>query len=251
MVSVCVRSSYMSADGDVLEVDNIVVHENFDKYVYFNDIALIKVRTSVRCANIPRACVLLVYRVRTYAKVVTFIKLVAKKSRGVWRKVASYRTAGEGKRRTRGRSSLCRDWLGTNSGKYTWVTRAALALFLYFHNGTLERNRFLSFDEVSRCCDTCGTRELVVRSSACETLPREFVTPGERDFYNVDIFTGTRICKLFRDFPPTGWHPRATLFKVTSVPKSESLRNTVAKRSRAFVTPWHAPTGVTITRNVS
>jgi len=48
MVSVRVRSSYISKDGDVLEIDSIVVHENFDKYVYFNDIALMKVCISIR-----------------------------------------------------------------------------------------------------------------------------------------------------------------------------------------------------------
>ncbi|XP_011694180.1 PREDICTED: trypsin-1-like [Wasmannia auropunctata] len=44
-VFVQVRSSYLSMDGDVLEIDNIVVHENFNKYVYFNDIALIKLKS--------------------------------------------------------------------------------------------------------------------------------------------------------------------------------------------------------------
>ncbi|XP_018311381.1 uncharacterized protein [Mycetomoellerius zeteki] len=44
-VSVRVRSSYTSTDGDVLEIDNIVVHENFDKYVYLNDIALMKLKS--------------------------------------------------------------------------------------------------------------------------------------------------------------------------------------------------------------
>ncbi|XP_011863832.1 PREDICTED: trypsin-1-like [Vollenhovia emeryi] len=44
-VSVRVRSSYIAMDGDVLGVDNIVVHENFDKYVYGNDIALIKLKS--------------------------------------------------------------------------------------------------------------------------------------------------------------------------------------------------------------
>lgn len=122
MVSVRVRSSYVpprtSTDGDVLEISNIIMHEDLDKYVYFNDIALIKVRIATRCTNIPRARVF--YWCIGYTrvcKVVTFIKLVAKKSGGVWRKVASYRTAGEGKRRTPGWSSLCRDWLETNSGK--------------------------------------------------------------------------------------------------------------------------------------
>ncbi|XP_020300289.1 polyserase-2-like [Pseudomyrmex gracilis] len=44
-ISVRVRSSYVSMAGDVLEISNIVIHEKFDKYVYFNDIALIKLRT--------------------------------------------------------------------------------------------------------------------------------------------------------------------------------------------------------------
>jgi len=74
MVSVRVRSSYISKDGDVLEIDSIVVHENFDKYVYFNDIALMKVCISIRWTNIPRACISLVYRMRAYAEYVTFIK---------------------------------------------------------------------------------------------------------------------------------------------------------------------------------
>lgn len=43
-VSVRVRSSYTcTLYGHVLEISNIVIHEKFDKYVYFNDIALIKV----------------------------------------------------------------------------------------------------------------------------------------------------------------------------------------------------------------
>ncbi|KAG5335647.1 TRY3 protein, partial [Acromyrmex heyeri] len=46
IVSVRVRSSYTSKDGDVLEVDKIEVHENFDKYEYLNDIALMKEQTS-------------------------------------------------------------------------------------------------------------------------------------------------------------------------------------------------------------
>lgn len=49
-VTVRVRSSNFSA-GDVLEISNIVMHENFDKYVYFNDIALIKVRTFLYSLN--------------------------------------------------------------------------------------------------------------------------------------------------------------------------------------------------------
>ncbi|KYN07849.1 Trypsin-1, partial [Cyphomyrmex costatus] len=44
-VSVHVRSSSTSTDGDVLEIDNIVVHEYFDKYVYYNDIALMKLKS--------------------------------------------------------------------------------------------------------------------------------------------------------------------------------------------------------------
>ncbi|XP_011166800.2 trypsin-1 [Solenopsis invicta] len=44
-VSVRVRTSRASMDGNVLEIDNIVVHEKFDKYVYFNDIALIKLKS--------------------------------------------------------------------------------------------------------------------------------------------------------------------------------------------------------------
>ncbi|XP_043256098.1 serine protease 53-like [Colletes gigas] len=41
-VSVRVRSDTLSSGGDELEVSNIVVHEDFDKYVLLNDIALIK-----------------------------------------------------------------------------------------------------------------------------------------------------------------------------------------------------------------
>ncbi|XP_014482248.1 PREDICTED: trypsin-1-like [Dinoponera quadriceps] len=44
MITVRVRTSNISTGGDVLEISNIVVHENFDKYVYFNDIALIKLK---------------------------------------------------------------------------------------------------------------------------------------------------------------------------------------------------------------
>ncbi|XP_067215710.1 trypsin-1-like [Linepithema humile] len=43
-VTVRVRSANFST-GDVLEISNIVMHENFDKYVHFNDIALIKLKT--------------------------------------------------------------------------------------------------------------------------------------------------------------------------------------------------------------
>ncbi|XP_018401044.1 PREDICTED: trypsin-4-like [Cyphomyrmex costatus] len=50
-VSVHVRSSSTSTDGDVLEIDNIVVHEYFDKYVYYNDIALMKVRISIQTSH--------------------------------------------------------------------------------------------------------------------------------------------------------------------------------------------------------
>ncbi|XP_077275503.1 transmembrane protease serine 9 [Temnothorax americanus] len=46
-VSVRVRSPYISKDGDVLKIENIVMHENFDKYVYFNDIALMKLKSPV------------------------------------------------------------------------------------------------------------------------------------------------------------------------------------------------------------
>ncbi|XP_012062481.1 PREDICTED: trypsin-4-like [Atta cephalotes] len=45
IVSVRVRSSYTSKDGDVLEIDKIEVHENFDKYVYLHDIALMKLKS--------------------------------------------------------------------------------------------------------------------------------------------------------------------------------------------------------------
>ncbi|KAL6435778.1 hypothetical protein ACFW04_005575 [Cataglyphis niger] len=44
-VSVRVRSSYTCTQcGHVLEISNIVIHENFDRHVYFNDIALIKLK---------------------------------------------------------------------------------------------------------------------------------------------------------------------------------------------------------------
>lgn len=43
-VLVRARTSALSAGGDELEVCNVVVHEDFDKYVLLNDIALIKVR---------------------------------------------------------------------------------------------------------------------------------------------------------------------------------------------------------------
>ncbi|XP_012525223.2 trypsin-1 [Monomorium pharaonis] len=44
-ISVRVRSSFISMDGDVLEIDNIVVHENFHQHLYFNDIALMKLKS--------------------------------------------------------------------------------------------------------------------------------------------------------------------------------------------------------------
>ncbi|XP_032683068.1 trypsin-4-like [Odontomachus brunneus] len=44
MITVRVRTSVVSTGGDVLEISNVVVHQNFDKYVYFNDIALIKLK---------------------------------------------------------------------------------------------------------------------------------------------------------------------------------------------------------------
>ncbi|KAM0724861.1 Trypsin-1 [Formica fusca] len=45
-VSVRVRSSYIcTLCGNVLGISNIVIHEKFDKYVYYNDIALIKLKT--------------------------------------------------------------------------------------------------------------------------------------------------------------------------------------------------------------
>ncbi|XP_011059482.1 PREDICTED: trypsin-3-like [Acromyrmex echinatior] len=45
IVSVRVRSSYTCKDGDVLEINKIEVHENFDKYEYLNDIALMKLKS--------------------------------------------------------------------------------------------------------------------------------------------------------------------------------------------------------------
>jgi len=44
-ISVRVRSSLLSTGGDELEISRLVVHEHFDKHLYFNDIALMKVRT--------------------------------------------------------------------------------------------------------------------------------------------------------------------------------------------------------------
>lgn len=132
---------------------------------------------------------------RTYAKVVTFIKLVAKKSRGVWSKVASYRTAGEGKRRIPGWNSLCRDWLETSTGKYTRGDTRSFSLFLYFHNRALEQ---IVFYRLTKCPGAATLVERVTRRSFRRrgTLPLELATPGERDFYSVGIFTETRICKL-------------------------------------------------------
>ncbi|GAB1865468.1 Trypsin-1 [Camponotus japonicus] len=44
-VSVSVRSSYICAIcGNSLEISKIVIHEDFNKWVYFNDIALIKLK---------------------------------------------------------------------------------------------------------------------------------------------------------------------------------------------------------------
>ncbi|XP_003705465.2 trypsin-1 [Megachile rotundata] len=47
-VTVRVRASNLYNDGDTLKVTNIVVHENFDKYVLFNNIALIKLKIPVQ-----------------------------------------------------------------------------------------------------------------------------------------------------------------------------------------------------------
>lgn len=44
-MTVRVRSSTLFVGGDELEVANIVVHEDFDKYVLLSNIALIKVWT--------------------------------------------------------------------------------------------------------------------------------------------------------------------------------------------------------------
>lgn len=46
-ITVRVRTPLVSSGGDVLEISNVFIHPNFDKYVYFNDIALIKVRVFV------------------------------------------------------------------------------------------------------------------------------------------------------------------------------------------------------------
>ncbi|XP_003402914.1 trypsin-4-like [Bombus affinis] len=47
-MTVRVRSSTLFVGGDELEVANIVVHEDFDKYVLLNNIALIKLRIPVQ-----------------------------------------------------------------------------------------------------------------------------------------------------------------------------------------------------------
>ncbi|XP_076178984.1 trypsin-1-like [Ptiloglossa arizonensis] len=47
-VSVRVRTGVLSNGGDELEVRNVVVHEDFDKYVLLNDIALIKLKIPVQ-----------------------------------------------------------------------------------------------------------------------------------------------------------------------------------------------------------
>ncbi|RLU27368.1 hypothetical protein DMN91_001170 [Ooceraea biroi] len=44
-ISVRVRTSFISTGGDELEISNLVVHKRFDKYLYFNDIALMKLKT--------------------------------------------------------------------------------------------------------------------------------------------------------------------------------------------------------------
>jgi len=251
IVSVRVRSSYTSKDGDVLEIDKIEVHENFDKYVYLHDIALMKVRISIYWTNILRARILLVYCMRL-CKVVTFIKLVAKESCRVWRKVASYCTAGKWK--TSGWGPLCRDWLETNSGKYSSETRS-FSLFWNFHNRLLENTisyRLMKYPGAT----TLGER-VTPSFFRGETLLLELATSMEWDFYNerIGIFTGTWICKLSATSrQPVG--TRTMLFKVTSVPKSKSLRNTVAKRSCAFVNPSSllfpfCCDEIAITRNVS
>lgn len=43
-ISVRVGTSFLTASGDELGISNVVVHKHFDKYLYFNDIALMKVR---------------------------------------------------------------------------------------------------------------------------------------------------------------------------------------------------------------
>lgn len=47
-MTVRARTSTLSVGGDELEVANIVVHEDFDKFILLNDIALIKVRNNSR-----------------------------------------------------------------------------------------------------------------------------------------------------------------------------------------------------------
>ncbi|XP_076231302.1 trypsin-2-like [Calliopsis andreniformis] len=47
-VYVRARASSLAAGGDELEVCNVVVHEDFDKYVLLNDIALIKLKIPVQ-----------------------------------------------------------------------------------------------------------------------------------------------------------------------------------------------------------
>ncbi|XP_029161316.1 serine protease 53-like [Nylanderia fulva] len=46
IISVRVRSSYVNCNscGNVLEISNVAIHEKFDKYEYFNDIALLKLK---------------------------------------------------------------------------------------------------------------------------------------------------------------------------------------------------------------
>ncbi|XP_017754913.1 PREDICTED: trypsin-4-like [Eufriesea mexicana] len=48
VVTVRVRSSTLDADGDKVEAGNILVHDDFDKYVLLNDLALIKLKIPVQ-----------------------------------------------------------------------------------------------------------------------------------------------------------------------------------------------------------
>lgn len=136
-----------------------MIHENFNKCVHFNDIALIKVRIFNRWANMQYIHVIDLSSIWRYYrdKLVIFIILVAKESRRVRRKVASYRTPREGEWTNSGWNTLCCDWLET--GKYQ-VTPATLIYFQIVTNiYTRENRRFVIWQsfQVLRNLEECIT----------------------------------------------------------------------------------------------
>jgi len=108
-ISVRVHTSLVSTGGNELEISYLVIHEYFDKYLYFNDIALMKVRA------FPLARLLLC--VFSLCELVALVELAAEKPRGVRREAAPHRIARKAGRKAPGWNALHRDWLETYSGK--------------------------------------------------------------------------------------------------------------------------------------